>query len=126
MTILSSSSPPRSSRLADTVALSFDNPAHPGVLDFGRFSPTSTTFSFVTLEFAQSSAYTPVHRPIVLNLITVPDNGSDGLAYTPVFRVSTADQIVQFYAPPDDLIACFVVSQTRGFLLFLLLFLWIL
>jgi hypothetical protein len=126
MTVLSSSSPPRSSRFAYTVDLSFDDPAHPVVLDFGCFSPTSATFSFVTLDFSPSSAYPPVRRPIVVNFITVPDNGSGGLAYTPVFHVSTADHIVQFYAPPDDLIACFVVSQTRGFLLFLLLFPWIL
>jgi hypothetical protein len=47
-------------------------------------------------------------------LITIPDNGHDGFAYDPAFHLSSPDHIVQFYAPPDDLFACFPVAVHRG------------
>lgn len=114
MTVLSHSPPSRSSRFAYTVAvgpLDFD---HPDVIDLGTFSATSTTFSFVSLRFAPVSDYAPVNLPVVLALLTIPDNGSGVLAYQPHLHVSTQNDIGQFYAPPDDLFACFAVTVHRG------------
>jgi hypothetical protein len=60
------------------------------------------------------SVYAPENLPILVSLLTIPDNGHDGFAYEASFRLSTPNQIVQFYAPPDDLFACFPVTIHRG------------
>jgi hypothetical protein len=92
----------------------FDH-SHAIIVDLGHFSPTSTTFSFVALSFAPISTYGPTNLPVVLSLVTVPENALGGLAYDPVCQISTQDHIVQWYAPPDDLFACFPVTRLRGF-----------
>jgi hypothetical protein len=68
----------------------------------------------MSLNFPPHSADTPVHLPIVVSFITVPATGSGGFAYTPLLQFSIPGNTGQFYAPPDDLFACFIVSQTRG------------
>jgi hypothetical protein len=95
MTVLSHDSPSRSSRFAITVRLGPLDPDQPVVCDLGFFSVTSTTFSFVLLRFAATSVFQPANLPVVVSLITIPDNGHGGLAYEPEFHVSTQDAIVQ-------------------------------
>jgi hypothetical protein len=68
----------------------------------------------VDLRFAPTSVFQPVNLPILISLITVPDDGHGGLSYAPSFHVSTNDLIVPWYAPPDDLFACFPVTIHRG------------
>jgi hypothetical protein len=65
MTVLSPSAPPRSSRFASTVLIGPITLGDAVIVGLGNFSPTSTTWSFVTLQFAPVSVYEPANLPIV-------------------------------------------------------------
>jgi hypothetical protein len=114
MTVLSTPHSGRSSRFAYRVALGSLTAEDSFAVDLGIFSPSSTTFSFVELKFAQPSIYEPTSIPALVSLVTIPDDDTGKIQYQPHFHLSSPGEVRQDHAPADDLLAFMFVTDTRG------------
>jgi hypothetical protein len=113
MSVLFSSPSLRSSRIAYTCTLTPVLGTETLYCDLGVFSTRAWTWSFVELKFAMNTDYQPYPIPVVLALVTGPDNGSGGLKYPPVLTFSGPDNLHRLFAPPHDLLLVTWVTDAR-------------
>jgi hypothetical protein len=110
----SSSTAPRSTRIAYSFLLGPLVANQTLSLDVPIDRSCSTTWSFVELKVAVSTGYAPSPIPVIIALAANPDNGSGDPKYPTVLVLSSDVSIHQLYSPASDLLLSTWVTSTRG------------